>query len=143
MVGWVSSAYQHYTLPPTIDASDPVNVKYIFHCRTLVLPFLLTYALGLVFMLFLQWDSSSVSVWHGIRPLSFIGSGAVAQLFLLLFSVIPKQSYLVPGMMMPLVTCFDMRNPAVPMQLRPLASQLLLLLRRVPRIVSSAFVSCW
>lgn len=33
MKGWSSKFYSHYTLPPIINKSDPVIIKYEFHCK--------------------------------------------------------------------------------------------------------------
>ncbi|KAE9384921.1 hypothetical protein BT96DRAFT_950223 [Gymnopus androsaceus JB14] len=33
MKGWTSSVYDHFVSPLTINASDPVAVKYTFHCK--------------------------------------------------------------------------------------------------------------
>lgn len=36
MKGWTSTVYEHFGTP-IIDNSDPVIVKYIFHCKMYVL----------------------------------------------------------------------------------------------------------
>lgn len=33
MKGWSSKFYSHYTLPPIINKSDPLIIKYEFHCK--------------------------------------------------------------------------------------------------------------
>ncbi|KAE9390420.1 hypothetical protein BT96DRAFT_1002287 [Gymnopus androsaceus JB14] len=41
MRAWTSKHYEHFTMPPVIDASDLVVVKYTFHCKPYALSFLL------------------------------------------------------------------------------------------------------
>jgi len=51
MKGWTSKYYDHFDLP-TIDATDPVVVKYIFHCKMYVFFFLsLNFHSGIGFVL--------------------------------------------------------------------------------------------
>lgn len=60
---WTLQFYDHFTLPPHIDASDPVAVKYVFHCKTYVDLVLLQLLLALDFVLCLvplDWSSGTL-----------------------------------------------------------------------------------
>jgi len=68
MKGWTLSVYNHFVSPLTINASDPVAVKYTFHCKMCI--HYLSFGIGFVLSP-RQLDSSFCSFFsHWIRPLA-------------------------------------------------------------------------